>query len=153
MFNFDPTLAVVIAFSIVYSLSLLRVARWPRGNQASHIGVPRILGGVGLLATALYLLPALFGVQPAGLLGEAVSMVAPIRNERDSSAKPRHKVDTEAELTWHLNYESACREAVRDRKQILIYFAGVASTNSRYHLGNYDPHIVPSAYSTKGLWK
>ena len=22
-----------------------------------------------------------------------------------------------------------------------------------YHLGNYDPHIVPAAYSTKGLWK
>ena len=27
------------------------------------------------------------------------------------------------------------------------------TSSSRYHLGNYDPHIVPDAYSTKGLWK
>ena len=31
--------------------------------------------------------------------------------------------------------------------------AEVGSFCATLHLGNYDPHIVPSAYSTKGLWK
>jgi putative transposase len=34
-----------------------------------------------------------------------------------------------------------------------LYLTAVLDWYSRYHLGNYDPHIVPDAYSTKGLKK
>jgi hypothetical protein len=31
--------------------------------------------------------------------------------------------------------------------------AAITLTKKGYHHGNYDPHIVPDAYSTKGLKK
>jgi hypothetical protein len=111
MWNLDLTLAAVVALLVVCSLFLLRLTRFARGDQASSIGVPRMLGAVAALAVAVSLLPRAF-LQPVDL--------APPATDAE-----------EAELHWHQEYEDAWKEAIKSDKPIFIFVTAVTDTNAR----------------------
>ena len=71
--------------------------------------------------------------------------------------------DREAVLVWMSKNQIARRNTTKEQHD---YHLGVYYNSKKkelignffraghaYHLGNYDPHIVPDAYSTKGLKK
>ena len=61
------------------------------------------------------------------------------------TGSPIPYVKAEYEKRWTLD-----RKPITDSEHIE---SAKRQESGKYHLGNYDPHIVPDAYSTKGLKK
>ena len=143
LFNYDTVLAAWIALSISCSLYLLGLFRLPHDDRVESIGVIRMMIAVGFLGLSIYLAPAMFGLHPAGVIGDNAVAFLPIRTGHDgdtptagsgSSATtgPSHK-------DWYFDYEDAWKDAVTNNKLIFIDFTGTTCVNCRYNEGNVFP--------------
>ncbi len=137
VFNYDTVLASWIVLSISCGVYLLGWFRLPHDDKVESIGVVRMMIAVGFLGLAVYLAPAMFGIKPAGVIGDNAIAFLPPRfgNEggiggpkQDGAGKgaPGHK-------EWYMEYEDAWKDAVKNDKLIFIDFTGQKCVNCRYN--------------------
>jgi thiol:disulfide interchange protein DsbD len=127
-FNYDTVLCSWIALSIACGLYLLGIFRLPHDEPREHVGVfPMVLATI-FIGLGLYLLPALWRVQPLGIIGEKLVAFLPL-DTRPKTAGPG--APGEAHLDWLLDYEQAWKQAVKENKLIFIDFTGVNCINCR----------------------
>jgi thiol:disulfide interchange protein DsbD len=126
IFNFDTVLCAWIALSVACGLYLINAYRLPHDDKVEKIGVVRMLFAALFLGLAIYMTPLLVGVQPAGIIAEAVVAFLP-PSYRETPARG----NGEAQLAWHLDYDQAWQEAVKGNKLIFIDFTGQNCTNCR----------------------
>jgi thiol:disulfide interchange protein DsbD len=132
LFNYDTVLCAWIILAVAAGLYLFGLYRLPHDHDgAEHVGVVRMMFAVGFLGLAVYMTPALFGVKPAGVVGENLMAFLP-QSFRTVS-------DRGEELEWHLQYEDAWAEAVAKNVPILVDFTGVSCENCRYNEQNIFP--------------
>jgi thiol:disulfide interchange protein DsbD len=137
VFNYDTVLAAWIALSISCSLYLLGLFRLPHDDKVENIGVIRMLLAVGFLGLAIYLAPAMFGLHPAGLVGDNVVAFLPKRTGHEGDAPGAGKgaggAADQGNKDWYLDYEDAYKDAIAKDKLIFIDFTGVTCSNCRYN--------------------
>ena len=137
LFNYDTVLAAWIALSISCSLYLLGLFRLPNDDRVENVGVVRMLISVGFLALAVYLAPAMFGLHPAGVIGDNVVAFLPIRTNHDNDGARLpggpEGGNTPAHKDWYFDYEDAWKDAVKNDKLIFIDFTGTNCSNCRYN--------------------
>ena len=142
VFNYDTVLAAWIALSVSCSVYLLGLIRLPHDDKAESIGVLRMMIAVGFLGLAIYLAPAMFGLQPAGIVGDNVIAFLPIRTGHEgesgigSGEGPGKAGKSDAHEGWYKDYEDAWKDAVQNNKLIFIDFTGQQCTNCRYNEGS-----------------
>lgn len=146
LFNFDTVLCAWIALSFACGLYLIGVYRLPHDDPVEHIGVLRMLFATIFFGLTMYLTPALFGRRLAGVVGENVIAFLPPRLDEVSGSGGALREDR---LAWHLNYEDAWQEAIKNKKLILIDFTGVNCTNCRDNEQNVFPRPEVVAAMTK----
>jgi thiol:disulfide interchange protein len=141
LFNYDTVLAAWIALSISCSLYLLGLFRLPNDDKIEQVGVLRMLIAISFLGLAVYLAPAMFGLHPAGVVGDNAIAFLPNRTGHENDAPsaggdnavpgnvPGHK-------DWYLDYDDAWKDAVKNNKLIFIDFTGVNCPNCRYNEGS-----------------
>jgi thiol:disulfide interchange protein len=142
VFNYDTVLAAWIALSISCSLYLLGLFRLPHDDRAESIGVIRMLIAVAFLGLAVYLAPAMFGLHPAGVVGDNVVAFLPIRTGHDGDAPGiggRPGTPESDHRDWYMDYEDAWKDAVENNKAIFIDFTGTNCSNCRYNEQNIFP--------------
>jgi len=132
-FGYDAVLCAWIAISLACGMYLLGLFRLPHDEPEEHVSVPRMVLATIFLGLGLYLLPALWRATPQGLIGEALVAFLPL------DTKPKGTGGfgggAEAHLDWHLDYETAWKQAVKEDKLIFIDFTGVNCTNCRDNEG------------------
>ncbi len=137
IFNYDTVLAAWMALSVACALYLFGVYRLPHDDQIESIGVGRMLVGVSFLGLAVYLAPAMFGIKPAGFIGDNVVAFLPIRtgheNDAFGSGGGTGKDGGSGHKDWHLDYEEAWKEAVASDKLLFIDFTGQNCANCRWN--------------------
>ena len=129
-FNYDTVLCAWIAISVACGVYLLGLFRLPHDEPQEHVSVPRMVLATIFIGLGLYLTPALLRITPQGLIGESVIAFLPY-DTRPRSAGGGVGGAAEAHLDWHLDYESAWKQAVKEDKLIFIDFTGVNCTNCR----------------------
>ena len=142
LFNYDTVLAAWIALSISCSAYLLGLFRLPHDSKVEHIGVLRMLIAVGFLGLSVYLAPAMFGLHPAGVIGDNAVAFLPIRTGHDNDAvggKGGPANDSPGHKDWYLDYDDAWKDAVKNDKLIFIDFTGTNCANCRYNEGSVFP--------------
>jgi thiol:disulfide interchange protein DsbD len=138
-FSYDTVLAAWIALSASCSLYLLGLFRLPNDDKVENIGVIRMLIAVSFLGLSIYLAPAMFGLHPAGVVGDNVVAFLPPRTGHDNDAAGSSKGGAESGSTtpghknWYLDYDDAWKDAVKNDKLIFIDFTGVTCANCRYN--------------------
>ncbi|MCI0741642.1 MAG: hypothetical protein L0Y72_21620 [Gemmataceae bacterium] len=141
LFTFDTVLCAWIALSFACGLYLLGVFRLPHDDPPEHIGVVRMMFATIFFGMTIYMVPALFGGRLQGIVGEGVMAFLPPKLSSGpggvalGGAGPAHA----EKLAWHLHYEDAWKEAVKEKKLILIDFTGVFCTNCRDNEENVFP--------------
>lgn len=134
LFNYDTVLAAWIALSLSCCLYLLGLFRLPHDDKSESVGVLRMLFAVGFLSLAIYLAPAMFGIKPAGVIGDNVVAFLPIRTGHENDGfGSGGKTGDDAHKSWHNTYEDAWKDAVDNNKLIFIDFTGVNCSNCRYN--------------------
>ena len=135
LFNYDTVLAAWIALSVSCCLYLLGLFRLPHDDKVESIGVLRMMIAAGFLGLAVYLAPAMFGIKPAGLVGDSVVSFLPIRtgHESDSFGSGSRGEGNSTHKDWYLDYEDAWKDAIENNKLIFIDFTGITCTNCRYN--------------------
>jgi thiol:disulfide interchange protein DsbD len=141
VFNYDTVLASWIALSISCSLYLLGLFRLPHDDKVENIGVIRMLTAVAFLVLAIYLAPAMFGLHPAGVVGDNAIAFLPIRtgHEADGPALGGGGGGSSGHQDFYLEYEEGWKDAVKNNKLVFIDFTGVNCTNCRYNESNVFP--------------
>jgi thiol:disulfide interchange protein DsbD len=137
LFNYDTVLCAWIALSVACGLYLFGVFRLPHDDQVESIGVLRMIFATMFIGLAIYMLPALGGEKPRGVVGENLVAFLP-PNFRNNPAGGNGR-SGQNELVWHLDYIDGWKEAVKDNKLIFIDFTGVNCTNCRYNEENVFP--------------
>jgi thiol:disulfide interchange protein len=127
LFTYDSVLAAWIALSVACGLYLLGVYRLPHDTPVQSLSVSRMLLAALFLSFALYITPALGRRQPVGVVGGWVVAYLP----RDTAEPGTAGGSVADHLTWHLDYEEAWKEAVREKKLLFIDFTGVNCKNCR----------------------
>jgi thiol:disulfide interchange protein DsbD len=117
---------------------LLGLFRLPNDDKIEQVGVLRMLIAISFLGLAVYLAPAMFGLHPAGVVGDNAIAFLPNRTGHENDAPsagganavpgnaPGHK-------DWYLDYDDAWKDAVKNDKLIFIDFTGVNCSNCRYN--------------------
>ena len=147
LFNFDTVLCAWIALSFACGLYLIGVFRLPHDDPTQCIGVPRMLFATIFFGLTVYLSPALFGMRLTGIVGENVIAVLPKRfGDAHGIAIGSSRGGA---LAWHLHYEDAWQEAVKNHKLILIDFTGITCTNCRGNEENVFPRPEVAAAMTE----
>jgi thiol:disulfide interchange protein DsbD len=136
LFNYDTVLAAWIALSISCGLYLFGVFRLPHDDKVESVGVLRMLIAIGFLVLAVYLAPAMFGIRPAGFVGDNALAFLPIRTGHDNEgggnfADGPGKAAPAGHKDWYLDYEDAWKDAVKNDKLIFIDFTGTNCANCR----------------------
>lgn len=140
LFNYDTVLAAWIALSIACSLYLFGLYRLPHDDPSESIGVVRMLASVGFLTLAIYLAPGMFGLQPAGFVGDNVVAFLPIRTGHENDALGgKGGKDASGHKDWYLDYEDAWKDAIQNKKLIFIDFTGTQCSNCRYNENSVFP--------------
>lgn len=129
LFNYETVLCAWIALSVACGLYLLGTFRLPHDSPLEHIGVPRMLLATVFLGLALYIAPALYRDRPQGVIGEGVIAFLPLDTRTTNAESPG--TPAQAHLDWHMDYEKAWQQAVRENKPLFIDFTGVNCTNCR----------------------
>jgi len=134
-FTYDIVLGIWVALAVLCGLYLLNLFRLGHDEPLEHIGVSRMLLGMGFLGLAIYLTPALFksekgeNQQPRGVVYAWV----------DSFLLPE---PSEAELPWSTSLkgtvDAAREELQRTGKRQFIFLdnTGVTCTNCKYNERN-----------------
>jgi thiol:disulfide interchange protein DsbD len=136
LFNYDTVLCSWIALSLACGLYLFGIFRLPHDDRVEHIGALRMVFGTIFLGLALYMLPALYGEKPRGVIGEnLIAFLPPDLREN----RPQRNGNGETELTWHLDYVDGWQQANRENKLIFIDFTGITCTNCRDNEQNVFP--------------
>jgi thiol:disulfide interchange protein len=138
LFNYDTVLSAWIALSLACGLYLFGFFRLPHDDKIEHIGAMRIVFGTIFLGLALYMLPALYGEKPRGIVGENLIAFLP-PDLRESRADRGGNGNGTAELAWHLDYIDGWQQAKRENKLIFIDFTGITCTNCRDNEQNVFP--------------
>lgn len=128
LFTYETVFAVWIALAVACGLYLLGLFRLPHDTPVESIGVPRFLLATLSLGLALFMLPALNHKTPQGVLGEFLVSFAPLDTESDQSGS---QLAGSSKLQWHLDYDKARAEALKENKLLLIDFTGVNCQNCR----------------------
>ncbi len=128
LFTFDTVVVAWIVLSAACALYLLGFYRLPHDSPLESVGVPRLILATICFGMAIYLLPALFGRQPQGVVGEWVIGFAPLNTAEQSGGTG---TSSDGKLDWYLDYDKAWEQAVREKKPIFIDFTGVNCTNCR----------------------
>jgi thiol:disulfide interchange protein DsbD len=142
LFNYDTVLASWIALSISCSLYLLGFFRLPHDDKVESIGVIRMLIAAGFLALSIYLAPAMFGLHPAGVIGDNAIAFLPIRTGHTNDAVAPGGSSSGGSSThgeWYLDYEDAWKDAIANNKLIFIDFTGANCSNCRYNESSVFP--------------
>src|SRR5207244_6051238 len=133
-------LAAWIALSLSCSLYLLGLFRLPHDDKVENIGVIRMLIAVGFLSLSVYLAPAMFGLHPAGVIGDNAIAFLPIRTGHANDALGGLGGQSGAgHKDWYLDYEPAYKDAIDNNKLIFIDFTGTNCSNCRYNEGSVFP--------------
>jgi thiol:disulfide interchange protein DsbD len=138
IFNYETVICAWIILSVACGLYLLGLYRLPHDTPADHIGAGRMLLATIFMGLALYMTPALWRKQPQGIVGEALLAFAPL----DTKESP-------VGSAWHLDYQTAWQQAVKENKDIFIDFTGVNCTNCRSN----ENRIFPQPEVRKELEK
>jgi thiol:disulfide interchange protein DsbD len=150
LFNYDMVLAAWIALSVSCSLYLLGLFRLPHDDKVESIGVIRMLLAVSFLGLAVYLAPAMFGIQPAGFVGDNAVSFLPIRTGHDNDTFGSGKQSGGgSHKDWYMDYEDAWKDAIDNNKLIFIDFTGTNCTNCRYN----EKTVFPQAQVNDELKK
>jgi thiol:disulfide interchange protein DsbD len=141
LFNYDTVLAAWIALSVSCSLYLFGLFRLPHDDRVESIGVIRMMIAVGFLGLSIYLAPAMFGIHPAGVIGDNAVAFLPIRtgHENDTMGNGSNGTGTPSHKDWHMDYEDAWKDAVANDKLVFIDFTGTNCPNCRYNEGSVFP--------------
>jgi len=121
----EAFLAIWVALAIVAGVYLLGRLRLPSDTAADHVGVARMLWGVGALATGLFLLSGLQG-KP---LGELDAFLPPYALSAQASVAGAANAERH---TWLQTYDEGMTVAKSSGKPIFIDFTGVTCTNCRW---------------------
>ncbi len=148
LFTYDTVLCAWMALSFACGLYLVGVFRLPHDEPVEHIGVVRMLFATIFFGLTLYMMPALRRETPQGLVGEGIVAFLPPSFDENRGAGSRGGGEA-ARLAWHLQYENAWKEAVRDNKLIFIDFTGVNCTNCR----DNEKNVFPKAEVQSALRK
>jgi thiol:disulfide interchange protein DsbD len=126
LFTYDTVLCAWIALSGACGLYLMGVFRLPHDDPVEHIGVVRLMFAALFLGMAVYMTPALRREVPLGVVGENLVAFLPRPPLDQASGK-----NSANDLKWHLDYETAWKEAVKGPKPKLIFidFTGVTCSN------------------------
>lgn len=127
-FTYDTVLSAWIALSAACGFYLLGVFRLPHDEPVEHVGVVRMILATIFFGLALHLTPALARMTPLGIVGEGLVAFLPLDTKPKAGAAGPNG---EAHLDWHLDYETAWQQAVKENKLIFIDFTGVTCTNCR----------------------
>jgi thiol:disulfide interchange protein DsbD len=118
---------------------LLGLFRLPHDDKVENIGVVRMLIAVGFLGLAIYLAPAMFGLHPAGVIGDNAIAFLPIRTGHGNDALGAAGNPAAGHKDWYLDYNDAYKDAVDNDKLIFIDFTGANCVNCRYNEGSVFP--------------
>lgn len=129
-FNYETVLCSWIVLSVACGLYLLGLYRLPHDSPVESIGAIRLILATIFMGIGLYMLPALWRIQPQGIIGEGLVAFLPY-DTKPRSSSGGNGGDAQAHLDWHLDYEKAWEQAVREKKPIFIDFTGVNCTNCR----------------------
>lgn len=138
LFTYDAVLAAWLALTVSCSVYLLGLIRLPHDDKVESIGVVRMLIAVGFLGMAIYLAPAMFGVQPTGVIGDNIAAFLPLRTGHENDApgvggKAGKPGESPGSKDWYLDYDDAWKDATENNKLIFIDFTGINCTNCRYN--------------------
>jgi thiol:disulfide interchange protein DsbD len=126
-FNYDTVLSAWIALSVACGLYLIGVYRLPHDDKVEKIGTIRMLFAALFLGLAVYMSPLLFGIQPAGVVAEAmVAFLPPSLREG-----PTGSGSGGTELAWLKDYDAAWEQAVKEKKLIFVDFTALQCPNCR----------------------
>jgi thiol:disulfide interchange protein len=132
-FTFDLILGLWIAMSVLCGLYLIGLFRLPHDTPEDHVKVPRLVLSIAFLGLALYLTPAMFKINAAGLPQRPVGT---IYSWVDAFLLPdSHGGDSEISNTANLEYAVfQAREEFKKTgtaKRIFIDFTGVTCDNCK----------------------
>lgn len=136
-FNYETVLCAWIALSVACGAYLFGAYRLPHDSPVESIGVFRMLLATLFFALAMYMAPALWRERPIGVVGEGLVAFLPL--DTRARASNNGNGGASADLDWHMDYEMAWAEAVKDNKLIFIDFTGVNCTNCRDNEQNVFP--------------
>ncbi|MCI0380769.1 MAG: thioredoxin family protein [Gemmataceae bacterium] len=136
-FTYDAVICGWIALSFACGLYLFGVFRLPHDDPPEHVGVMRMIFATLFVGFAIYMLPALFGGKPTGVVGENLVAFAPLRLDEGS---PLHGGGKGAErLAWTRNYDAAWNDAAKNKKLLFLDFTGQNCQNCRFNENNVFP--------------
>ncbi len=128
LFTYETVFASWIALSVACGLYLFGVFRLPHDTPVESIGVPRFLLATLFLGLGLYMTPALWHKTPQGVLGQFLVSFAPLDSEPVGVAEGG---SGQQKLAWHLDYDKAREQALKENKLLFIDFTGVNCQNCR----------------------
>jgi thiol:disulfide interchange protein/thiol-disulfide isomerase/thioredoxin len=125
LFTYDLVLALYVGISLLCGLYLLGLYRLPHDSPADHLGVPRMLLGLGFLALSAYLTPALF--QVPGSAGQRPRPDGAVFAWVDSFLLPQESGD----LPWLADLDRGLAEARSRQRLVFLNFTGMTCTNCK----------------------
>jgi thiol:disulfide interchange protein DsbD len=131
LFTYDLVLALYIGIGLLCGLYLLGVYRLPHDTPLEHLGVSRMLFGLGFLALSAYLTPALFQAPGAGE-GQRSRPDGAVFAWVDSFLLPQETSD----LPWLGDLEGGLAEARASHRLVFLDFTGVTCTNCKINEAN-----------------
>jgi thiol:disulfide interchange protein DsbD len=164
-FNAPVVLTIWIALCFVCGIYLLGLFKTSHDHADLKVGPGRILTGSLFVALGLYLMPALFGHPPQGMIwdrlvkatlpadaGKAFQSAVVVndapgnpdacREVRATSTDPKAAEREERKchgVSWGMSLEAAIEEAKSNQKPVLIDFTGVNCANCRLMEENVMP--------------
>lgn len=132
-FTFDAVLCGWIALSFACGLYLFGIFRLPHDDVPEHIGAVRVIIATLFVGLGVYMMPALFGGRPSGVVGENIIAFAPPKLKGGSAFGAGNHGEA---IAWNQNYQEAWKEAVEKKKLIFIDFTGLNCQNCRFNEEN-----------------
>lgn len=126
-FNYDTVLCAWIALSVACGLYLFGLFRLSHDDKVESIGAGRMMLASFFIGLAIYMVPALWGIKPQGVVGENIVAFLPLKNAAEHESEGSRRTA----LSWYLDYAEAWKEAAARKKLIFIDFTGTVCSVCR----------------------
>ncbi len=137
----DIFLAIWIGCSLLITIYILGIFRFPHDSQLQSVGSARVIWAIIFASITFYLIGGLFG-RPLGELdaflpppdyNELISSTAVTTSSEKLIKKPKTKAEAEeTKLFWYNDYNEALEAAKKENKPLFVDFTGVTCTNCRW---------------------
>ena len=126
--TYHVALGLYVGIALLCGLYLLGLFRLPHDSPLEHLGVPRMMLSLCFISLGFYLMPALSGQRPSGVVFEWLDsflLPDPTTSTSTASGNGKGAANSTENLAWSGNLQEALAEAFDKRRLVFIDFTGM----------------------------